>query len=346
MRSLEKKYLSIFIGLLIFSVIFGFISSPRSTEAKEVEEVVIAKQFGLTFFPLIMMVEHKLLEKHAKAAGLDVKVKRATFGGGAAMNDALLAGQLHFASGGVGPLVKMWGKTQEVKGLEVKGVAGLGLSPYWMMTRDPAIKSVKDFGPKHKIAIPSVRVSIQAIILQMGAADAFGLDNYRKIDPLTVSMKHPEAAASLLSGRGEINCHFANPPYSFQELADPKLHRAFTSFDVLGGPHTACAVYTRAKFRKENPKVYAAFCAALAEATDLINIDPRGAAETYVRHTKSKLTPDFIYEIITHPQIVWTTVPVRIKKFADFMYAVGSVKVKAKSWKDIFYPEIHGKPGS
>jgi len=346
MRNLEKKLLGAFIGLLIFSVSFGFISSPRSTEAKEVEEVVIAKQFGLTFFPLVIMVEHKLLEKHAKAAGLDVKVKRATFGSGASMNDALLGGRLSFASGGIGPLVKMWGKTQEVKGIEVKGVAGLGLAPYWMMTRDPAIKSVKDFSSKDKIAVPSVRVSIQAIMLQMAAADAFGIENYRKIDPLTVSMKHPEAAASLLSGGGEINSHFANAPYSFQEIADPKLHRAFTSYDILGGPHTACAVYTRAKFRKENPKVYAAFVAALEEATDLINIDPRGAAETYVKHTKSKLSPDFIYKIITHPQFVWTTVPVKTKKFADFMYKTGSVKVKAKNWKDLFYPEIHGKPGS
>jgi NitT/TauT family transport system substrate-binding protein len=346
MKNLGKKFLSLCLGLLIVSLTFGFLSSPRSTEAKEVKEVVIAKQFGLTFFPLIIMVEHQLLEKHAKARGLDVRVKRATFGGGAAMNDALLAGRLSFASGGVGPLVKIWGKTKPVKKIEVKGVAGLGLSPYWFMTRDPNLKSVKDIGPKHKIALPSVKVSIQAVLLQMAAASAFGQNNYERLDRFTVSMKHPEAAAALLSGRGEINAHFANAPYSFRELRDPKLHKAFTSYDILGGPHTAVAVYTTAKFRKKNPGIYAAFVAALEEATDLINIDPRGAAETYVRSTKSKLSPDFIYEVITHSDFVWTTVPVKIKKFSDFLYKTGSIKVKAKSWKDLFFPEIHGKPGS
>jgi NitT/TauT family transport system substrate-binding protein len=28
------------------------------------------------------------------------------------------------------------------------------------------------------------------------------------------------------------------------------------------------------------------------------------------------------------------------------MHAVGSIKIKPASWKDLFFPEVHGLPGS
>jgi NitT/TauT family transport system substrate-binding protein len=31
---------------------------------------------------------------------------------------------------------------------------------------------------------------------------------------------------------------------------------------------------------------------------------------------------------------------------ADFMQKVGTIKVKAGSWKDLFFPEVHSLPGS
>ena len=54
-----------------------------------------------------------------------------------------------------------------------------------------------------KIAIPSVKISTQAIMLQIAAAKAFGDANYAKLDPLTISLSHPgETNASLSSTRG------------------------------------------------------------------------------------------------------------------------------------------------
>ena len=49
----------------------------------------------------MLMEEQKLIEKHAKAAGVDVKVGWAKFAGGNVMNDALRCRpRLQFASGG------------------------------------------------------------------------------------------------------------------------------------------------------------------------------------------------------------------------------------------------------
>jgi len=33
-------------------------------------------------------------------------------------------------------------------------------------------------------------------------------------------------------------------------------------------------------------------------------------------------------------------------KYAEFMHDSGSLKNRPASWKDLFFPEIHGAPGS
>src|SRR5882672_9086012 len=68
----------------------------------EVPRVRVAVQFGITYLPLMIVQEDRLLEKHAKAAGLgDVEVTWQKFSGGNVMNDALLSGNLDFAATGL-----------------------------------------------------------------------------------------------------------------------------------------------------------------------------------------------------------------------------------------------------
>jgi NitT/TauT family transport system substrate-binding protein len=77
------------------------LTAPLAGTARaEVKEVRLAKQYGLSYLSLIVMEEQKLIEKHAKKAGLgDVKVSWTTFSSGSVMNDALLSGSVDFASG-------------------------------------------------------------------------------------------------------------------------------------------------------------------------------------------------------------------------------------------------------
>jgi NitT/TauT family transport system substrate-binding protein len=44
--------------------------------------------------------------------------------------------------------------------------------------------------------------------------------------------------------------------------------------------------------------------------------------------------------------VQFTLVPNNTTKYSDFMYKVGSIKKKPASWKDLFFPEIHGVQGS
>jgi NitT/TauT family transport system substrate-binding protein len=311
----------------------------------ELSEVRIAQQYGISYLPLMYMEHQKLLEKYAREEGLgDIKVNWSKFAGGNVMNDALLSGDLQFASGGVGPLVTLWAKTRG--NLDVRGVCAMNSMPLYLNTRDPNVKTIKDFTDKDKIALPAVKVSIQAVTLQMAAAKAFGEQSYGALDRLTVSMKHPDGMAALLSPASEITAHFTSPPFQYQELEHPGVHTVLNSFDVLGGPATFNTVWTTAKFRSENPKLYAAFLKAFREAVDEINKDKPAAAANYIEWAKYKGPKDLPLKVLNDPQLKFTLTPQSTVKYADFMHQVGSIKVKPQSWKDLFFPEVHDLPGS
>lgn len=334
---------SIIKSLHMAVLLFSLLLAVPFAAAAEVKEVRLAKQYGLGYLPLIIMEEQRLVEKHTKAAGLgDVKVTWATLGGGSAMNDALLSNSVDYISSGVAPLVVLWDKS---KG-NVKGVSALISTPNYLNTNNPAVKSIRDFTDRDRIALPAVKVSIQAIILQMAAAKEFGQDNYAKLDKLTVTMKHPDAMAALLSGKSEITGHLTSPPFMFQELDNKRVRTVLNSYDVLGGPHTFNVITTTKSFYDNNPKTYAAVYAALEEAIAYINKNKRQAAEIYRSASKTKESLDDLLKEISQPTLTYTTTPLNVAKFSDFMFKTGTIKTKPKSWKDLFFPNLHAKQGS
>jgi NitT/TauT family transport system substrate-binding protein len=309
----------------------------------DMSEIHVSRQYGISYLPLMIMEDQKLIEKHAKAEGIDVKVDWSKFASGAVMNDALLSGNLQFASGGVAPFTTLWAKTRG--NLDVKGVAAINSMPLYLVTNNPKVKTIKDFTEKDKIALPAVKVSIQAVTLQMAAEKAFGPGQQNKLDHLTVSMSHPDAETALLSGGSEITAHLGSPPFQYQELEHKGMHRVLNSYDVLGGPATFNVVWTTKKFHDENPKIYNAFVAALDDATAQINHDKKKAAETYLRISKDKDSLADILKMLNDPEIKYTTTPNNTMKYVDFMHKIGSIKAKPDSWKDMYFPnaqKLHG----
>ena len=84
-----------------------------------------------------------------------------------------------------------------------------------------------------------MKVSIQAIALQMAAAKAFGQADFARLDTLTVSMAPPDSTIALLSGAGEITAVFSVPPFQQQQLEKPGIHTVLNSYDVMDGPHSS-----------------------------------------------------------------------------------------------------------
>jgi len=161
-----------------------------------------------------------------------------------------------------------------------------------------------------------------------------------------VSLSPPDATIALLGGKTEITAAFSVPPFQYQQLENPAIHTVLNSFDVMDGPHSFTVAWTSAKFRDKNPVLYKALIAALNEATDIVNKDKVAASALWIADSKSKLAPEMVAKIVAGPQVKWTTTPEATMKYADFMTAVGTLKVKAASWKDYFFPEVYDLKGS
>jgi NitT/TauT family transport system substrate-binding protein len=228
----------------------------------------------------------------------------------------------------------------------VKGVAAINSMPLYLNTINPDVKTLKDFTEKDRIALPAVKVSIQAVTLQIAAETVFGPGQHGKLDALTVSMGHPDGMAAMMSGRSEITAHFTSAPFMYQELADARVRKVLDSYEVLGGSHTFNVVWTSSRFQKENPKIMQAFLTALDESIKFINANQKEAAEIWVKAENSKMPAAEAERIIRLPENEWTTVPKKIMAYADFMSRTGMIPVKPESWKDAFFEEIHGRPGN
>ena len=330
---------------ILCAAAFAAAAAAAPAGAQELKELRVAKQFGISYLPLIVMEQRQLFEKHAKAQGLaDSKISWLQLASGAPMNDALLSGNLEIAAGGQGPFITIWARTKG--NLDVKGLSALNSMPLYLNTINPAVKTLRDFTDKDRIALPAVKVSYQAVTLHMAAEQAFGAGKHDTLDKLTVSMSHPDGHNAMMSGKSEITAHFTSAPFMYQQLEDPRVKRVLSSYEVIGGPATFNVLWGTSKFRDANPKTYRAFMAALEESMQMINSDKTGIAKLWIEAEKSKLAPAFVEKILRDPENVFTTTPQNVMKYVEFMHHVGAIKEKPAKWSDMFFPEIHAKPGS
>ena len=331
-----------FVAAVVLALACASATHARAAQS-EVAEFRVALQYGIGYLPLAIMKQSQLIEKHLKAAGLpQTTVTWSRLGSGQPMNDALLSGSLHVASGGVAPFVILWARTQG--NLNVKAVAALSSMPMYLVTNNPNVKSIRDFTEKDRISMAGAGTSIQTIILQMATAREFGDANYNKFSTLYRNLSHPDGLAAFLSGQ-EITAYFSSPPFQYQALEKPGVRRILNSYDITG-PATFLVAWATSRFRDENPRTYQAFVSAWREAVDWINANKRSAAELYVKESNDKSGVAAIEKMLNDPEIKITMVPENTLKVAEFMNKVGTIKPKAASWKDLFFPEVHNLPGS
>jgi NitT/TauT family transport system substrate-binding protein len=309
----------------------------------EVQEIHVATQYGFGFLPMMVMEHEHMFDLRLAAAGQkDVGVRWTVLGGGTAMNDALLSGSLDIASGGVAPFILLWARAKST--LEVKAISALDSVPLWFNTRDPDVKRLEDLTAKDKIAVTAPKVSVHAILLQIAAAKHWGMKDYAHFDPLTFSLPQPDGMAALLSGA--VNNHFTAPPFQYIEAKQPGIRTITTGEEILGGPATFIVTWATAKFRSANPMIYGAFLAATEDAIGYINKNPQGAAAIYLEMSHDRMPQAELLPLLLDPATHFTTTPQNVMTFAKFMYDVGTIKTQPTSWTDLFFPEVHGLPGS
>ncbi len=305
--------------------------------AQQKTDISITRQPGIIYLPSLIMEKQQLIEKAAAKLGVPgVKVQWLSFSSGGAQTDALLSGNVDIVNTGVGNLLLLWDRT---KG-GVKGIVANSALPLTLVSRNPKIHSIKDIGPNDKIAVPTVRVSTQAILLQMAAAQLYGRDNWNKLDANTVQLGHPDAAAMLANPNGEVESHFSAPPFSTYELKNVKgAHAVAQSPDIIGGPLTQSQFFTTTKFADANPKIIEAIRIASNEAIDFIHKDTPGAVEIYRELTKDKTSSADILEGMKQPGMMdYGVKPQGTMKFATHLHKTGTLKSLPKAWTDYYLP--------
>jgi NitT/TauT family transport system substrate-binding protein len=317
--------------------------SPTPARA-EANQVRIAQPYGLLYLPSYVVADRHLIEEKAAAAGLGkVTVTLTRLASGPAGSDMLLAGDADIAMGGWGPALTMWDKTHG----KVRGMMPLCSSPMYVVSTDPRIHTMADFTDKDRIAVSAIKVTDQAVTLEMAAAKQWGWDQRFRLDPLTVSMSNPDGQAALMGGLSEVRNHATIIPFSIAELESGKAHLVLSSDDVMDPGASSVVVYASQKFHDGSPKLYAVTAAAFEEAITWINTHTHEAAEIYLAREPNKAGLAWIEKMMSDPKMVrYSATPRGMQAHAEFMHKLGTLKTASASWKDLFWENMASKDGS
>ncbi len=313
--------------------------------AQQKSEINISRQPGILYMPLHVMEKFKLVEKHAEKLGLSgTAVKWLYFSNGGAQQDALLSGGVDIINTGAGQLLLLWDRT---KG-GVKGIVSCSAAPLTVISRESRIKTLNDITANDRIAVPTVKISTQAVLLQMDAAQMFGADQWERFDPQTVQMGHPDAYIAMKNPNHEVRNHFAAPPYDYYELKNvPEAHVLTNSVAIIGGNLSQAQAFCTTKFADANPKLILAYRDAAQEAKQIIETRPREALEAYRELNNDKTPIELLLDILSQPGMSqWDLYPQGTMKFAAHLKRTGAMKTLPSSWKEYYLPLVHDLPGS
>ena len=123
----------------------------RSSRA-ESEQIAIAYQYGLQYLPVIVMEEQKLVQ----AAG-GPRVDYRIVSGPSQVIDTLLSDTVQFGTVGPPGLVLLWARTRNAG--DFRAIGALSAQPFYLVTRNPHVATVRDLTDSDRIALPSIKSS-------------------------------------------------------------------------------------------------------------------------------------------------------------------------------------------
>lgn len=299
---------------------------------------------GINFLPTYVMQKRGLVEQHAARLGVpDARAAWLDFPGGGNATDAMLAGDIDVVNAGPGNLLLLWDRT---KG-GVKGIVANASLPASLVSRDARLRKLTDYGPDDRIALPTVGVSTQAILLQIAAEKLYGPENWRHFNANTVQMGHADGYIAMRNPLHEVHSHFTSPPFISRELRDvPGAHLVTTSSEIMGSGLSTSINYATTKYVAREPGLVQALIDASAEAVASIRDDPAAAARDYIELSHDHIAPDELLALLRQPDMVFETRPVGTKLFADFLSRIGTLRMKPERWTDYFVDAAAGLGGS
>lgn len=323
----------------------SFLAAPAIVSAQTPLTVKFVQQRGLLYLPIDMMVSGGVLQQEATKLGLGkVDATVQTLSGPGPVTDALLSGAADYGTAALPSLLNLWDKTHGTAN-EVKAVGTVANGAMVLYTINPNVKTIADFTEKDRIAVPSVRISFNAMMLEM-AAEKLWNDPHR-LDHLTVGLGHPDAVAALSAGYGKatITAHIAVQPYTERGLKIPGAHVIADSREVFGGPLTQIPLLATKQTKDKNPVLFKAVANALEASIKQANADKNAAAVLWKTANKASESIDELVHLLSDPGFEFTSQPHRIAHFAAFLNRIGSLKSKVGDWKELFWETAHNQQG-
>jgi NitT/TauT family transport system substrate-binding protein len=321
------------------------LAAPGLTKAEAPLTVRFVEQRGLLYIPVDLMVSGGILQQEASKLGLGkIEATATALSGPGPVLDALLSGAADYGTAALPSLLTLWEKTRGSAN-EMKAVGTVSNGAMTLYTINPNVKSLADFSAQDRIAVPTVRLSFNAMMLQMAAEELWG-DPHR-LDHLTVALGHPDAVTALSAGYGKatITAHIAVQPFTDRGLKLPGAHVVTDSRKVFGGPLTQITLLAGKATKEKNPLLFQAVANALEAAIQSANADKRAAAALWKEVQKAPESIDDLLAQLNDPGFEFTSRPQRIGHFTAFLNRIGTLKTKVADWKELFWETAHRQNG-
>jgi len=194
----------------------------------------------------------------------------------------------------------------------------------------------QDFKDNHRIALPAVKVAMQAIILQMRRPKEWGDAKYNALD--STSLCRFASGRDAAIARGSSNhANFLHPRRS--SIAMKTRTSAHLTARLFDEPLSFNVIAGHLEFRSK-PELYAAFLAALKEAPIHQRDKRKGRSLLKVSVTSP---PRRLLEVRRSRDLY--NQARRIGPFVNFMAKVGYAEKSPADWRDISFPRRSRRRG-
>jgi NitT/TauT family transport system substrate-binding protein len=307
------------------------------------DDVRIGMGFGLAFLPIYVCEDLKLIEKDAKAAGLDVKASFPRLMGAAGVRDAIASGVIDVGPFGTAPLLAAWASAKDTPN-QIFAVSGLTSLPLTLLSNQPDEQSLSDLKPADQIAMPTL-TSPQMYVLQLQSEKTFG--RYDRLRGQTVALPHGEAMSALFASGAAVTAYFASPPFTELALRDANVHALLRSADTMGGKSSFLILGATKAYIAREPQMPQVIEQAMDEAARIIHDDPHRAAQIYLTHEPSDTMDGGAMEAVIRGIKDEFGSPVYgVQTMADFLSRHDELKSAPRSWKDIVAPALLNSPST
>ena len=229
------------------------LAAPAIVRAQSPLAVRFVQQRGLLYIPSTSWSAAASCRQEATKLGLGkIEATATALSGPGPILDALLSGAADYGTAALPSLLTLWEKTRGTAN-EVKAVGTVSNGAITLYTINPNVKTIADFTDADRIAVPTVRLSFNAMMLQMAAEQLW--NEPHRLDHLTVALGHPDAVTALSAGYGKatITAHAAVQPFTDRGLKLPGAHVITDSRKVFGGPLTQITLLATKQTKEKNP---------------------------------------------------------------------------------------------